>query len=82
MANNGDELLNIFIEEATDLLASISATLRSWEKDLNNKSIITNLTRDLHTLKGSARMVGQSTIGELAHEIETLALQSSRTRSQ
>jgi len=75
MANNppDQELLLIFLEESTDLVASLSATMRQWEKNLNELSLIADLKRDLHTLKGSARMVGQMAIGRLAHELETLA---------
>lgn len=74
MANDNvnQELVQIFIEEAVDLGNVLSATLREWEKDLNNLGKIAELKRDLHTLKGSARMVGQTTIGSLAHELETL----------
>lgn len=67
------ELLQIFLEEATDLIASLSAILREWENDLNNLAKVTDLKRDLHTLKGSARMVGQMAVGTLAHEMETLS---------
>lgn len=73
MADNPeDELLQIFLEEATDLLGALSATLSIWQNDLNNFDKVADLKRDLHTLKGSARMVGQTTIGTLAHELETL----------
>lgn len=70
--NVNQELLQIFIEEATDLGDALSTTLREWEAELNNLSKIADLKRDLHTLKGSARMVGLSSIGTLAHELETL----------
>lgn len=72
MANSDQELREIFLEEATDLVASISNTLREWENELNNVQKIADLKRDLHTLKGSARMVGFSTVGTLTHELETL----------
>lgn len=65
------ELLQIFIEEAIDLLSALSKTLSLWEQSLSDLNKIADLKRDLHTLKGSARMVGQSSIGTLAHELET-----------
>lgn len=72
MANGKDpELIQIFTEEATDLIASISKTLRDWEENLKDLNKIGDLKRDLHTLKGSARMVGILPIGNLAHEIES-----------
>ncbi len=72
--NTNDEnesLLNIFLEEAKDLLDTISATLETWAKDLNNKSCFVDLKRDLHTLKGGARMVNQPDLSALAHEAES-----------
>ncbi|HEV2524343.1 MAG TPA: Hpt domain-containing protein, partial [Gammaproteobacteria bacterium] len=71
-ANDENEsLLNIFLEEAKDLLDAISATLQVWSKDLNNKSCFADLKRDLHTLKGGARMVNQPALSSLAHETES-----------
>lgn len=65
------ELLDIFLEEATDLLNQISITIENWSTDLNNKALFADLKRDLHTLKGSARMVNQSDLSALAHELES-----------
>ncbi len=69
--NESEELLKIFLEEARDLLDALSATLQQWSTDLNNKTSFSNLKRDLHTLKGGARMVSQSKLSMLAHELET-----------
>lgn len=72
--NTNDEnesLLNIFLEEAKDLLDAIAATLQGWSKDLNNKACCVDLKRDLHTLKGGARMVNQPILSALAHETES-----------
>ena len=72
--NTNDEnesLLKIFLEEAKDLLDAISATLQTWSTDLNNKSCFADLKRDLHTLKGGARMVNQAELSALAHETES-----------
>ena len=72
--NNEDlELINIFTEEATDLVNTISLTLLKWREDLTNNLYLKDIKRDLHTLKGSARMVGQLDIGTLAHELEELS---------
>jgi len=67
------ELLNIFLEEARDLLDAIASTLLTWSKDLNNKTCFSDLKRDLHTLKGGARMVNQPKLSALAHELETFS---------
>lgn len=74
MADVDKELLKIFIEEASELLGSLSAHLNIFEQNPQNTAKIEDLKRDLHTLKGSARMVGQTDIGNLAHEMETLVI--------
>lgn len=66
------ELLNIFLEEAQDLLDAISAAVQTWSSDLSNKAPFSDLKRDLHTLKGGARMVNQQQLSLLAHELESL----------
>jgi chemosensory pili system protein ChpA (sensor histidine kinase/response regulator) len=73
MSINDDNaaLLAIFLEEAKDLLDAISATLQTWSTDLNNKHCFADLKRDLHTLKGGARMVSQTALSALAHETES-----------
>lgn len=74
MGNDKDQaLLAIFLEEATDLIASLSTILKDWGTDLYDFRKIADLKRELHTLKGSARMVGHLSIGTLAHEMEALS---------
>ncbi|HEY9030197.1 MAG TPA: Hpt domain-containing protein [Kangiella sp.] len=67
-----DELLEIFSEEAEELFDSDAALLQKWRQEPNNAKIIAELQRNLHTLKGSARMAGFSPIGDLAHGLEDL----------
>jgi chemosensory pili system protein ChpA (sensor histidine kinase/response regulator) len=67
-----DELLEIFSEEAEELFDSDAALLQKWRQEPNNFKIIAELQRNLHTLKGSARMAGFSPIGDLAHGLEDL----------
>ncbi len=66
------ELLEIFLEEAQDLDQSIAQTFNKWRKELNNVELLKDLQRYLHTIKGGARMVGISSIGDLAYEAETI----------
>jgi chemosensory pili system protein ChpA (sensor histidine kinase/response regulator) len=67
-----NELLEIFLEEGFDILESSSAALARWQADPDNLFEVENLLRDLHTLKGGARMAEVAPIGDLAHELETL----------
>jgi chemosensory pili system protein ChpA (sensor histidine kinase/response regulator) len=69
------EIANIYSEEATELLESAHASLGVWNKDRQDKQPVAELQRQLHTLKGGARMAGISAMGDLSHELETLVLQ-------
>ncbi|MBV6289781.1 Hpt domain-containing protein [Pseudomonas sp. MAFF 301350] len=70
---DGDkELLEIFLEEGFDIVESAGAALLRWQAEPRNGVEVENLLRDLHTLKGGARMVEIAPIGDLAHELEFL----------
>ncbi|WP_256830803.1 Hpt domain-containing protein [Pseudomonas sp. Pse1] len=66
------ELLEIFLEEGFDIIDSSGAALTRWQADPHNRLEMETLLRDLHTLKGGARMVEIAPIGDLAHELEFL----------
>ncbi|MGR4971928.1 Hpt domain-containing protein [Pseudomonas sp. LARHCG127] len=66
------ELLEIFLEEGFDILDSSGAALLRWQEEPSNRQAVETLLRDLHTLKGGARMVEIGPIGDLAHELENL----------
>ena len=66
------ELLEIFLEEAADILDSSGSALLRWQAEPNSRQEVETLLRDLHTLKGGARMVEIGPIGDLAHELEFL----------
>jgi chemosensory pili system protein ChpA (sensor histidine kinase/response regulator) len=69
------EIANIYSEEATELLEAAQTSLTAWNRDRKNKERVAELQRQLHTLKGGARMAGISAMGDLSHELETLVLQ-------
>jgi chemosensory pili system protein ChpA (sensor histidine kinase/response regulator) len=66
------ELLGIFLEEAYDLINSTGSALHTWTEDPSDRSIAAELQRDVHTLKGGARMAGVEPIGDLTHVLEDL----------
>jgi hypothetical protein len=68
----GEELLEVFLEESSDIVESAAAALARWQADPRSSVEVDNLMRDLHTLKGVARMVEIAPIGDLAHELEFL----------
>lgn len=67
-----EDVLDIFIEEAEELLISIDQDLNTWSEDLNDKRALNNLMRHLHTLKGGANMLQAEYVGLIAHELETI----------
>ena len=69
------DIASIFSEEATELLEAADAALRDWNGARNDKERAFELKRQLHTLKGGARMAGIKAMGDLAHELETLVIQ-------
>ncbi|MET3454026.1 Hpt domain-containing protein [Pseudomonas kilonensis] len=71
-AGHDPELLEIFLEEGFDILDSSGAALLRWQEEPSNRQAVETLLRDLHTLKGGARMVEIVPIGDLAHELENL----------
>ncbi len=72
------ELLEMFVEEANELLPEIGTELRAWKAKPKVKTHSDALQRALHTLKGSARMASQPDIGTIAHELEEYILKISK----
>ncbi|PKM29532.1 MAG: hybrid sensor histidine kinase/response regulator [Gammaproteobacteria bacterium HGW-Gammaproteobacteria-11] len=71
-AGTDAELVEIFLEEAQEIIDSASASLQKWLSDTGNTLAVESLQRDLHTLKGGARMAEIPPVGDLAHELEFL----------
>lgn len=67
-----EELLELFIEEGEEILEQSDNTLLQWRDDPDNQELIEALQRQLHTLKGGARMAGVTEIGDLGHSIESM----------
>ena len=66
------ELLEVFIEEASELIDAGENTLRAWSKQPDSQELMAEFQRQLHTLKGGARMVDITPIGDLSHTLESL----------
>ena len=64
------ELLTLFLEEARELVPQVGRDLRGWRANPQEGEYADSLQRALHTLKGSARMAGQSNIGDSVHHME------------
>ncbi|RNF84197.1 response regulator [Lysobacter psychrotolerans] len=66
------ELVDIFVEEGVDLLDHSDGLLAQLRHAPGERETMVGLQRDLHTLKGGARMAGIMAVGELGHAMETL----------
>ena len=67
------DLFPIFAEEAQELIPQLDGALRQWVARPDNASARAEVLRNLHTLKGSARLAGALRLGEMAHRMETTA---------
>ena len=71
-----DEIVEIFLDEAVELLDELDETTHSWENEgVDDRESNDNLQRLLHTFKGGARLAGLMDLGELAHDFETHLIQ-------
>ena len=75
------ELLSMFIEEAREIMPEIGSDLRAWRADPKQMQHPDALQRALHTLKGSARMAGQSALGDAVHELEDEVIRSLKRKN-
>ncbi len=66
------ELVDIFVEEASDLLDHSDGLLAQLREAPTEREPLVGLQRDLHTIKGGARMAGIMAVGELGHAMESL----------
>jgi chemosensory pili system protein ChpA (sensor histidine kinase/response regulator) len=72
MSELDPELVDIFVEEGGDLLDHSDGLLAQLRESPTDREPMVGLQRDLHTLKGGARMAGVMPVGELGHAMETL----------
>ncbi|MDX1554907.1 MAG: Hpt domain-containing protein, partial [Xanthomonadales bacterium] len=66
------EILGIFLGESTDVLERCDTILNTWRDRLNDRKLVQNLQREIHTFKGGARMAGLEPLGNLSHAMESL----------
>lgn len=65
-----DDLRNIFLDEAREVLVNGQAALETLGHDATDMGALTVLRRAFHTLKGSSRMVGLTDFGDAAWSFE------------
>ncbi len=65
-------LLQDFLTEAGEHLAEMESGLLQLETDPDNRDILDDIFRSVHTIKGAAGFVGLEKVSELAHKLENL----------
>jgi len=66
------EIAEIFVEEATEVIETLETHFPLWQQTPAEGESLAEIRRAFHTLKGSGRMVGAETVGDLAWSIENL----------
>jgi two-component system chemotaxis sensor kinase CheA len=66
------ELAEMFVGEALDHLGTIEATLLRLEEHPGDVTLLNDVFRPFHTIKGNAGALGVTTVQGLAHRVENL----------
>lgn len=77
-----EETLDIFREEADELLSRIDASLISLSVSPGNQNALWEIRRAAHTFKGAAGIVGLTIASEIAHRMEDLLDKMVETRRE
>jgi chemosensory pili system protein ChpA (sensor histidine kinase/response regulator) len=70
--NADEEILEIFIEEALEVLQELHNNLPQWKSNSNDDEALSVVRRCFHTLKGSGRLIGAQLIGEFSWKFENM----------
>jgi chemosensory pili system protein ChpA (sensor histidine kinase/response regulator) len=83
-ASQDTALLEIFIEEAEEVVGNVAAAMSEYQQAPSRRDLLTDIRRGFHTLKGSGRMVGLQALGDAAWSVERVlnpALEDNRSLS-
>lgn len=69
---NRSDIVDFFLVEASEHLQTLNDGLLSLEENHENLSVVDEIFRSAHTIKGSAAMLGFNVISKLAHKMEDL----------
>ncbi|MCC3357452.1 chemotaxis protein CheA [Bacillus sp. REN16] len=67
-----DQYLEVFIEESKEHLQACNEHLLELEKDPENISIVNEIFRSAHTLKGMSATMGYDDLASLTHQMENV----------
>lgn len=69
------ELAELFVEDARELVERLEEAFRGWREDPEEPALLGEIQRQLHTLKGAARLAELKPIADLSHRLETFFIE-------
>ena len=70
IAMSKEKLKQIFIEEANEIIEKMDIDILNYEESPSDKTLLNEIFRGVHTLKGSANAFSFSRLGEFVHHFE------------
>lgn len=67
-----NQYMGMFLEESREHLQTLNSCLLELENDPENLSVLDEIFRSAHTIKGMSATMGFTTIAELTHEMENI----------
>ena len=67
-----NQYMEMFLEESREHLDSLDDGLMTLEKDPSDLSVLNEIFRNAHTLKGMSATMGYNKIAELTHDMENI----------
>src|SRR6266436_6767927 len=67
-----DDLLQEFLAETTESLAVLDVELVRFERETSDTTILSNIFRLMHTIKGTCGFLGLPRLGSVAHAGENI----------
>ncbi|MFT7490763.1 MAG: chemosensory pili system protein ChpA (sensor histidine kinase/response regulator) [Pseudohongiellaceae bacterium] len=80
LENLDEDIIEIFLEEARELLEELDESIDGWGSGIIDRGRNELMQRTLHTFKGGARLAGLTGLGDLSHNYETFLI--SQTNSE
>ncbi|MGF1642910.1 MAG: Hpt domain-containing protein [Thiotrichales bacterium] len=71
---HSSDLIDVYLEECGEILDSCDEIMARWQQDPTQSAPLGELRRELHTLKGGARMAGLQDLGDLSHALENVLI--------
>ena len=70
--NPQEKHVQVYLEEARELLAELEEAVLELEDDAGNSELINRVFRAMHTIKGSGAMFGFDTVAAFTHHVESV----------